>query len=107
VFAVVVCCSILTWNAGGQIRRTELLTEELAGVKPEEVDTVEMERDTAASSRSFAPKPARTSGTSSNRSACPQRGQLCRLSSRADEGQAAASSELTSTPPFTGSNPRA
>ncbi|QJW96968.1 DUF4340 domain-containing protein [Frigoriglobus tundricola] len=48
VFAVVVVLLILTFTAEEKAPATDLLSEELVGVKPDEIDTVEMERDTGA-----------------------------------------------------------
>ncbi len=46
VFAVVVVLLILTFTA--EDKTTDILTEELIGVKPEEIDTVEIDRDGAS-----------------------------------------------------------
>jgi len=48
VFAVVVVLLILTFTAEDKSPATDLLAEELVGVKPDEIDTVEMERDTGS-----------------------------------------------------------
>jgi hypothetical protein len=48
VFAVVAVLLVLTWLADDKSPGADVLTEELAGVKPEDVDTVEMERDTGS-----------------------------------------------------------
>ena len=43
---MVVVLLVLTFTADDNAPATDVLTEELIGVKPEEIDTVEMDRDT-------------------------------------------------------------
>jgi hypothetical protein len=48
VFAVVVVLLVLTFTGEDNTPATDALTEELAGVSPDDIDTVEMERDTGS-----------------------------------------------------------